>query len=62
MPKLIIVRQSPTGEEILLNFDQIECARVVQAQGTTVEVKMTNGHVHHLRETLDELIHLSEKG
>jgi hypothetical protein len=59
MAKLILVHEFPKGQEILLNADQIEIARTLETQsGTRSEIRMTNEKLHHVRETLDDLIGL----
>jgi hypothetical protein len=59
MAKFIIVHEHPKGQEILLNSDQIEYANVMELKsGTRTEVRMTNGNLHHLQESLDVLFGL----
>ncbi len=65
MAKLILVHESPRGRQILLNFEQIEYAHIMQLQSGSAgvtEVRMTNDHIHHLQESLDDLIGLCRGG
>ena len=56
MVKIIMVHESSTGREILLNADQIEYAQAMEAQrGMRTEVRMTNEKLHHLQESLEDL-------
>jgi uncharacterized protein YlzI (FlbEa/FlbD family) len=60
MSKLIIVHEYPKGREMVLNSDQFEYARVRETPNTRTEVRMMNGELHYLQESLDILIGLSQ--
>lgn len=61
MAKLILVHQVSSGEELVLNSDQIVHARNAKGRdGDYSTVKMASGDSHAIRESIIDLIGLSD--